>query len=81
MLERGALDEVAAFDKRIASGDVKTGVPLNKALGLKYLRAYMADEISLEEATTLSQTQTRQYAKKQMQHYPKPKPANTPKSK
>lgn len=66
MLERGALDEVHAFDKRIEGGEVKTGVPLNKALGLKFLRQYLADEISLEEATTLSQTQTRQYAKKQM---------------
>lgn len=66
MLERGALDEITAFDKRIENGEVKPSVPLNKALGLKFLRQYMAGDMSLDEATSLSQTQTRQYAKKQM---------------
>lgn len=65
MLKQGALEEVEAFAKRLQSGEVKDGVPLTKALGFKQLRSYLNGEISKEEATTLAQTETRHYAKRQ----------------
>lgn len=65
MLEAGALDEVTAFTQRIQSGEVQNGVPLTKALGYKQLQAYLDDVQSLQEAITLSQGETRHYAKRQ----------------
>lgn len=66
MLDNGALEEVEAFDARLQSGEVKDGVPLTKALGFKNLRAYLRGEMSKESAIEKSQTDTRQYAKRQM---------------
>ena len=66
MLEHGALDEVIAFDKRLTSGEVNEGVPLCKALGFKELRAYLNNEMTLQDAITKAQTITRNYAKRQM---------------
>ncbi len=66
MLDHGALEEVEAFDRRLQSGEVKAGVPLTKALGFKHLCAYLRGGISKQEAVILSQTDTRQYAKRQM---------------
>jgi len=65
MLEDDALDEVAAFTKRIQSGEVRDGVPLTKALGYKHLQSYLDGAQSLEEAIILSQAETRHYAKRQ----------------
>ena len=66
MMENGALEEVEAFDQRLQNGEVKDGVPLTKALGFKNLRSFLRGEMSKEEAIEKSQTDTRQYAKRQM---------------
>jgi tRNA dimethylallyltransferase len=66
MLDNGALEEVEALDAQLQCGEIKDGVPLTKALGFKHLRAYLRGEMSKDEAITLSQTDTRQYAKRQM---------------
>lgn len=66
MLEQGALEEVEAFQKRLDSGDVRKDVPLARAHGFRYLRAYQTGEISKEEAIEKSVTETRQYAKRQV---------------
>ncbi|MFN3701612.1 MAG: tRNA (adenosine(37)-N6)-dimethylallyltransferase MiaA [Alphaproteobacteria bacterium] len=65
MLQRGALEEVAAFSQKIKDGAVKDGVPLTKALGFRQLEAYLNGAISREEAITLAQGETRRYAKRQ----------------
>ena len=65
MVENGALEEVKAFAARLENGDVNEGVPVTKALGFKLLRKYLHGELSLEEAITLSQGETRRYAKRQ----------------
>lgn len=61
----GALEEVEAFGKRIAGGDITDGVPLTKALGFRYLWSYMKGDMSKDDAIEKSQTETRQYAKRQ----------------
>jgi tRNA dimethylallyltransferase len=66
MIENGALDEVKAFNDRIDRGEVRPDTPLNVAHGFEYLRRHLQGELSLEEAIDLSQTQSRQYAKRQM---------------
>lgn len=66
MLESGALEEVKDFTSRIETGEVRDGVPLTKALGFKPLRAYLKGEISRDDAITLSQNETRRYAKRQV---------------
>lgn len=63
--EMGALDEVAEFAEKIENGEVNEGVPITKALGFKPLRSYLRDEMTLDEAITQSQTDTRHYAKRQ----------------
>ena len=65
MMDNGALDEAAGFDKRIQNGEINDGVPLCKALGFKPLRAYLNGETSLEDAITQSKQDTRHYAKRQ----------------
>lgn len=56
MLEAGALDEVAAFPG---------GGGLEKAIGVRDLKAYLAGDCSLSEATEAMQQATRNYAKRQ----------------
>lgn len=65
MLAQGALAQVEDFTARMASGDVKPGVPLSKALGYKELAAYLAGDISRDEAIARAQGETRRYAKRQ----------------
>ena len=62
MVAGGGLAEVKALLER--SLDLKVGA--GKALGVADLAAHMAGECTLEEAVTLAQTATRQYAKRQM---------------
>ncbi len=62
MVENGALDEV----KRLLEREVNPGSGAAKALGVPDLAAYLRGERGLEEALTLAQTATRQYAKRQM---------------
>ena len=66
MLDNGALEEVKAFGQRQESGEVHHNIPLDKALGFKPLYTYIKGEMSKEEAIEKSQSQTRQYAKRQM---------------
>ena len=66
MLENGALKEAKDFGQKIKSGEVRAGVPLNKALGFKKLLAYIKGEMKKEEAIEQSQAETRRYAKRQV---------------
>ncbi len=66
MLDMGAVDELKAFDKRLASGEFSPESTLVKTIGALALRSWQAGEISKDEAITLGQTETRQYAKRQM---------------
>lgn len=63
MVEEGkALEEVRALKALNYPGHL----PVMKSLGVPSLMKYLADECSLEEAIVQSQTQTRQFAKRQM---------------
>lgn len=66
MMDGGALEEAADFGKRIDDGEIRGDVLLTKALGFKPLWAYLKGEISKDEAIIRAQTDTRQYAKRQM---------------
>lgn len=66
MVGAGALDEVAAFARRIADGSVSATAPVTGALGFKALCYYVEGAIPLEQAVTLAKTETRQYAKRQV---------------
>ena len=65
MMERGAMEELAAFDARISAGEINTASPTLKTIGINALRAYREGRISYEEAVALAVTETRQYAKRQ----------------
>lgn len=65
MLREGAMEELEAFDQKIADGTYKADCTLVKTLGTSPLRRHRAGEISKDEAITLAQTETRQYAKRQ----------------
>lgn len=66
MVENGAMEELNAFDARVASGEVKPDAILIKTVGAGPLRRYRDGEISKDEAITFAQTETRQYAKRQV---------------
>jgi tRNA dimethylallyltransferase len=66
MIERGVLKEVQAFQSRLESGDVLATTPLTKALGFKALSQHLKGEITLEAAMIQAQTETRNYAKRQI---------------
>lgn len=66
MLDNGALEEVEDFSARLDSGEIPANPLLAKALGFAHLRAFLAGKISREQAINLSQTETRQYAKRQV---------------
>lgn len=66
MLENGAMEEAEAFDNAIATGTISKDAIVTKTIGLAPLRALRLGAISKEEATSLAQTETRQYAKRQM---------------
>lgn len=63
MVEEGSVIEEV---KSLVSKGYAPDVPVMKALGVAPLSRYLVGEIDLEEAITLSQTATRQYAKRQM---------------
>jgi tRNA dimethylallyltransferase len=65
MLKTGALEEVSAFKRLIDSGEVPHDAALTKALGYGELVSYLEGRSTLEEATELAKTATRQYAKRQ----------------
>ena len=57
MLEQGVLDEVRAFPA--------WSKPAGQAIGAAQLRAYLAGDLGLEDATVSAVTATRQFAKRQ----------------
>lgn len=66
MMARGALDEAAAFCKRLDDGTVPQDAAITHALGFRPLRRYLRGEIERDEAVTLAKAETRQYAKRQV---------------
>lgn len=66
MLDLGALDQVAALDKRIQRGEIPPTAPVTRALGFTALQSHIRGEIPLETAISLAQAETRQYAKRQV---------------
>jgi tRNA dimethylallyltransferase len=65
MLEAGAEAELAAFDQKVEEGLIHRDSVVIKTVGAEALRAYRARRISKDDAVTLAQTETRQYAKRQ----------------
>jgi tRNA dimethylallyltransferase len=61
MLDHGALDEVRAL---MAKG-LAPGWPIMRVLGLAEFVAYLAGDMTLDEALTLARQKTRNYAKRQ----------------
>lgn len=61
MLSNGAMQEVQALRQNIS-----LDAPVCKAIGVKEIWRYLANEISKEEMISLLQQTTRQYAKRQM---------------
>ncbi len=66
MVNNGAIEELSAFDSRVANGEIKPDAILMKTVGAQPLRRYRIGEISKDEAINLAQTETRQYAKRQV---------------
>lgn len=66
MMEQGALAETKAYDEQMAQGTVLTEGGVTQALGFWPLRAYLHGQMSKEDAVILAQTDTRQYAKRQV---------------
>lgn len=66
MMDQGALEEVRAYDERIRQNAVLAEGGVTQALGFRPLQAYLHGIITREEAISLAQTDTRQYAKRQV---------------
>lgn len=66
MLDLGILDEVSALDTLIQSGDVDDDALIVKAHGFRPFRRYLNNEWTLDQAIEQTQTETRQYSKRQM---------------
>ena len=66
MLDCGILDEVRALDSLIQSGEVAEDALIVKAHGFRPFRRYLRGEWTLEQAIEQTQTETRQYAKRQL---------------
>jgi len=62
MMEAGALTEA----RRIAALKLRPDLPVMKSIGLTALLANLAGEITIDEAIARAQTDTRNYAKRQM---------------
>ena len=62
MIKKGAIKEVEIFKKK----NVNQNHPIYKMIGLKYLVNYLENKITLEEAISSSQRDTRRYAKRQI---------------
>ncbi len=66
MMAQGALEEVRAYDARMSRGEVLAAGGVTQALGFWPLRAHLRGEMSLADAIDRAQTDTRQYAKRQV---------------
>ncbi|PCH99885.1 MAG: tRNA (adenosine(37)-N6)-dimethylallyltransferase MiaA [Alphaproteobacteria bacterium] len=66
MLDLGILDEIRALDTLVQAGEVPDDALIIKAHGFRPFRRYLNDEWTLEDAIEHTQTETRQYAKRQM---------------
>lgn len=66
MLDNGALEEVAAFNKAKENGEISDKALLNNALGVKPLTAYLNGDMSKTDAIERGQGETRRYAKRQV---------------
>lgn len=65
MIDQGAPEELEAFDQKVESGGISKDSVLIKTVGAAGLRAWREGRISREDAISLAQTETRQYAKRQ----------------
>ena len=61
MFQKGIIDEV----KRFSSKKIKKDNSVNKVIGIKELKQYLKNQITLDEAKELISIRTRQYAKRQ----------------
>ena len=61
MWQEGALDEVAALQKR----SLDPNLPIMKAVGVPQIAKFLAGDISKQAAIEEAQTQSRRYAKRQ----------------
>ncbi len=66
MIDHGILDEVKALDTMIQSGEVPGDALIIKAHGFRPFLRYLNGEWDLDKAIDHTQTETRQYAKRQM---------------
>jgi tRNA dimethylallyltransferase len=66
MLNMGAMEELEEFDKKVESGEIGKDSVVIKTVGANALRRYRDGYISKEDAIDLAQTETRQYAKRQV---------------
>lgn len=66
MMQDNLLEEVRLLSERVDKGDVPENSLCLKAHGFRPLRAYLKEEMTLEDAVERSKVETRQYAKRQM---------------
>lgn len=66
MIAMGAVEELDAFDAKVDRGEISKDAVLVKTVGAPALRDWRDGRITREEAITLANTETRQYAKRQM---------------
>jgi tRNA dimethylallyltransferase len=66
MLEAGAAEELEEFDARVERGEIRPDSILIRTLGAEPLRQWRKGMLSKEEAIVRAQTETRQYAKRQV---------------
>ena len=62
MLEQGAMDEV----KRLMKRQLDPSLPLMKALGVTALKAFLDQEMTIDQAAYIAKRDSRHYAKRQM---------------
>lgn len=62
MVEKGVVKEVRSFIRK----KISTDHPINKMIGLKHIKKFIEGEINLDEAISLSQRDSRRYAKRQI---------------
>jgi len=66
MLQQGALEEVKDLQERIERGDVPEDARITVAHGFQAFQSFLRGEKTLEQSIEQTQTESRQYAKRQM---------------